>query len=85
MLIIHTFVGRKIIVVDSIEYKAICIDNHEYSNEKQANPDNELFIERHRVNPVELYNYKRKHISTWNYSSFEKYVKQELDFIESHH
>ena len=84
-LIIHTFDGRKIIVVDSIEYKAICIDDYEYSNEKQANPDNELFIERHRVNPVELYNYKRKHISTWNYSSFEKYVKQELDFIESHH
>ena len=81
-LIIHTFDDRKIIVVDSASYKAICIDDYEFNVEKQTNPDNELFIEKHRVNPVELYNYKRKHISSWNYNSFQKYVDQELEFID---
>lgn len=81
-LIIHTFDGRKIIVVDSVSYNAICIDDYEFNAEKEANPNNELFIEKHRVNPVELYNYKRKHVSTWNYNSFEKYVGQELELIE---
>ena len=81
-LIIHTFDDRKIIVVDSASYQAICIDDYEFSEEKQANPDNELFIEKHRVNPVELYNYRRKHISSWNYNSFQKYVNQELELID---
>lgn len=80
-LIINTFDNRKIIVVDSVSYKAVCINDYEISEEKQTNPDNELFIESHRVNPVELYNYKRKHVSNWNYNSFEKYVCQELEFI----
>lgn len=82
-LIIHTFDDRKIIVVDSVAYKAIDINDYEFSPEKEANPDNELFIEKHRVNPVELYNYRRKYISTWNYNSFEKYVTQELELINS--
>lgn len=82
-LIIHTFDNRKIIVVDSVAYKAICIDDYEFSPEKEANPENEKFIENHRVNSVEYINYKRKHISSWNYYSFQKYVDSELQYIES--
>ena len=82
-LIIHTFDERIIIVVDSVSYIAICIDDYEFSSEKEANPENEIFIERHRVNPIEYLNYKRKHISSWNYNSFEKYVDSELKFMGS--
>lgn len=52
---------------------------------KEANPDNELFISKHRVNSVELCNYKEKHISSWDYSSFTKYVEKELEYIESNY
>lgn len=82
-LIIHTFDKRVIIVVDSISYKAICLDDYEFSPKKEANPENESFIMNHRVNPVEYLNYKRNHISSWNYNSFQKYVDSELRYIES--
>lgn len=84
-LIVRTFDNRKIIVVDSVSYDAICIDDYEFSPEKEANPDNELFISKHRVNSVELCNYKEKHISSWDYSSFTKYVEKELEYIESNY
>ena len=54
----------------------------EISAEKEENPDNELFIEKHRVNSMELVNYRRKHVSRWNYNAFQKYVEREIDFIE---
>lgn len=81
-LIIHTFDDRIIIVVDSVAYKAIGIDDYEFSIEKQSNPDNELFIEKHRVNPVELLNYRNKYVSNWNYNSFQKYVDEEMRLID---
>ncbi len=81
-LLINTFDGRKIIVVDSISYVAICIDDYEYSEEKAENPESQLFISKHHVNPTEFAKYKEKHVSSWNYYSFEKYVNTELEYIE---
>lgn len=81
-LIIHTFDDRKIIVVDSVAYNAINIDDYEYSPEKAENPESELFISKHRVSSTEFLKYKEKHISSWNYYSFEKYVNVELEYIE---
>ena len=82
-LIVKTFDGRLIIVVDSVGYKAINIEDYEYSPEKEANPDNELFIANHRVSPSELGRYRDEHITRWNYNSFSKYVDKELEFIDS--
>ena len=82
-LVIKTFDNRLIIVVDSIAYKAISIEDYEYDPEKQSNPEGREFLISHRVNPTELYNYKRKHISTWNYESFQRYVDRELDYINN--
>lgn len=81
-LLIQTFDGRKIIVVDSIAYDAINIEDYEYSAEKAENPENELFISKHRVSSTDFAKYKEKHISSWNYYSFEKYVNAELEYIE---
>ena len=81
-LIVRTFDARVIIVVESVAYAAVGIDDYEFSAEKEENPDNELFIEKHRVNSMELVNYRRKHVSPWNYNAFQKYVEREIDFIE---
>ena len=81
-LIVRTFDARVIVVVESVAYAAVCIDDYEFSAEKEENPDNELFIEKHRVNSMELVNYRRKHVSPWNYNAFQKYVEREIDFIE---
>ncbi len=80
-LLIHTFDGRIIIVVDSIAYDAINIEDYEYSAEKAENPENELFISKHMVSSTKYQKYKEKHISLWSYYSFEKYVNAELEFI----
>ncbi len=84
-LIVHTFNDRVIIVVDSIAYVAICIDDYEFSSEKQCNPNSETFIETHRVNPTELINYRNKNVSIWNYDSFQKYLNEETRFINENY
>lgn len=74
--------SRKIIVVDNIDYKAICVDDYEYSPEKEANPESYNFIKSHRVNSAEYFNYKLKHISGWNYDAFQNFVAKEMEFIQ---
>lgn len=80
-LVIKTFDSRMIISVDSVAYEAIAVDDYDYDVEKQCNPEGNEFIASHRVNSVELINYRRKHISNWNYNSFQRYVDRELDCI----
>jgi hypothetical protein len=72
-------------VVDSIAYVALCIDDYEFSSEKQCNPNSETFIETHRVNPTELINYRNKNVSIWNYDSFQKYLNEETRFINENY
>ncbi len=84
-LIVRTFDARTIIVVGSVSYPAVPIDEYEYSPEKQANPESETFIQQHRVEPAELCNYRLRNASTWNYESFCRYVEGELERIESMH
>lgn len=82
-LVIKTYDNRLIIVVDSVAYKAISVEEYDYDPEKQSNPEGKEFLYSHRVNSIELINYKRKHISNWNYESFQKYVNRELDYINN--
>lgn len=84
-LVIRTYDNRLIISVDSVAYIAIAVEDYDYDPEKQCNPEGREFLYSHRVNPVELINYKRKHISNWNYDSFQKYVERELDYINNSH
>lgn len=84
-LIVRTFDARTIIVVGSVSYAAVRIDEYEFSPEKQANPESENFIQQHRVEPAEFYNYKARNVSMWTYDSFCKYVEKELDLIELKH
>jgi len=84
-LVIKTFDDRLIISVDSVAYKAIAVDDYDYDIEKQCNPEGNEFISTHRVNSVELINYKRKHISNWNYDSFQRYVDRELNYINNNY
>lgn len=84
-LIVKTFDNRIIIVVNSIAYNAVNINDYEYSYEKQLNPEGELFIEKHRATQSEIFFYSKKHISNWNFDSFEKYVEEELRFIDKNY
>ena len=61
--------------------KPIAVDDYDYDAEKQCNPEGNEFIASHRVDPAELINYRREHISAWNYNSFQRYVDRELDCI----
>lgn len=84
-LVIRTFDKRLIISVDSVAYKAVRIDEYEHSDEKECNPDSEAFIASHRISPSEFVNYKKSHLSPWNYYSFEKYVSDEMEQIRGRH
>lgn len=81
-LVIRTFDGRLIISVDSVAYKAARVGDYDFDPEKQCNPEGREFLASHRVNSAELVNYRRKHVSSWNYESFQRYVERELWYID---
>lgn len=82
-LIVNTYDKRLIIVVESIPYVAININDFEIDEKKQENPEAFSFISEHKVNHLELINYRKKHISKWNYNAYNKFVENELSYLEN--
>jgi len=82
-LVVKTFDGRRIIVVDSVAYEATNIKDFDGSESKECNPEGERFLSEHKMSSSEFVDYRQRHLTAWSYGSFEKYVENELRQIEN--